>query len=346
MTLLLQTRPGTVVRMDDPALHCRVSFFRVETPQLLFDEQRSIVTRMALAEQTNLQFLQTLSRQIFVYNFGDQVGELTLSGLSFPCDCTGEVNGAERMLNYYRRNRASRRRMPCRVLLGNTPIEGLMVRYSNDVVDASLNLMQWNLTLKTFPAEDDPEPLTAPTGTVVVPVDYGGSQGSIPPPIREIPPPDIVGFEDEIVLGPDGPLTAGPGTTATLPAVATIPLPDVAGFDTTVILTSDSNPFGVFGDSAQGPPGSLDALTPFEQFQLDFPGATQLDFDYIEMLTQFQTDLGDPDADVAAPQNGNQPTLTDLINDVSDSIDQLTATGWDRFRELFGAVSTFLVPLP
>ena len=156
MPLVFQTRPGQVVKLDDPAMECGTRFLKVD-PSITFDVERSIITRLAISQQVNLQFLHSLGSLIHVYVFGDRMGSVTLSGLSFSCACpsgTGDEIGAERIMTWYKRNRASKRASPCRVTVGKTVLEGFVTNFNEDVVDPSLRMVQWTVQMASLPEDD------------------------------------------------------------------------------------------------------------------------------------------------------------------------------------------------
>jgi hypothetical protein len=55
------------------------------------------------------------------------------------------------MLLWYKQNRSSKRQAPVQVTLGNTAIEGFVTGFTEDVVDPSLNLVQWGVNLASLP---------------------------------------------------------------------------------------------------------------------------------------------------------------------------------------------------
>lgn len=154
MPLVFATRPGQVVQLDDPALSCNTRFLDLD-PEVSFNAQRSIVTRVTVSQQVNLQFLHTLGSLIYVYVFGDRMGQVSLSGLSFACECPDGVElGAEKMLMWYKQHRASKRPSPVRVTIGTTVIEGFVTSFTEDVVDPSLKLVQWGVNMASLPEDD------------------------------------------------------------------------------------------------------------------------------------------------------------------------------------------------
>jgi hypothetical protein len=159
--LLFQSRPGAVVALEDPAAQCSVQLLGLKNDDgqpaagVSFETERSIVTRLTIGQQVNLQFLHSLGDLIHVYVFGDRMGSVGLSGLAFACACPdGSDLGAEQMLAWYKRNRASRRKDPLKIAIGRTVIEGFVTGFTEDVVDPSLGLVQWGASLAALPDDD------------------------------------------------------------------------------------------------------------------------------------------------------------------------------------------------
>lgn len=158
MPMIFQTRPGQVVQLDDPALACNTSFLSMD-PKISFETERSIITRLTISQQVNVQFLHSLGSLIHIYVFGDRMGTVSLSGLSFLCGCDdGESEnglvGAEQMMLWYKKHRASRKKDPVRVTVGKTVIEGFVTSFTEDVVDPSLKMVQWGVNLSSLPEDD------------------------------------------------------------------------------------------------------------------------------------------------------------------------------------------------
>jgi hypothetical protein len=160
MPTIFSNRAGAVVQLDDPAVQCTtrlLSFGRNGrlSDGIAFQSEQSIVTRLTVSEQSNLQFLHTLGSQIFIYAFGDRIGQIGLAGLSFACACPDDGSlGIEKMLLWYRARRAAKRQTPVRVIIGRQAIEGFVTQFSAEVVDPSMNLTQWAVQLASLPGED------------------------------------------------------------------------------------------------------------------------------------------------------------------------------------------------
>lgn len=153
MPVLFASKPGQVVQLDDPALPCSTRFMSL-SPNISYETERSIVTRLTVSQEVNLQFLHTLGSGIYVYVFGDRMGQITLSGLSFACSCPDGVDlGAEKMMMWYKSNRASKRSAPVRITIGKSVIEGFVKSFTEDVVDPSLSLVQWGVNIASLPED-------------------------------------------------------------------------------------------------------------------------------------------------------------------------------------------------
>lgn len=124
-----------------------------------FGEMKSIITRLQIAESGNYQFLHTLGDRIYVYVFGDRIGELAISGLSFYDNCWAmggsEKIGVTKVIDYYRDHRLAKRAAPLKVTLdGETTFEAFLIRLSGDVLNTAQRLWQFNLSMALLPSED------------------------------------------------------------------------------------------------------------------------------------------------------------------------------------------------
>lgn len=165
MAIFFEKKLGVVVRFDDPAVQGSLRLVELDDAPIDFNIERSIITRVVVSERVNAQFLHTIGADIYVYVFGDRIGNVVISGLAFASSCHGgegadDRHGAERILKWYRKHRLSRRKEPIRILIGNTPIEGFMMEFNEDVADSSTTMMQWTVVLQALPealtVEDTP----------------------------------------------------------------------------------------------------------------------------------------------------------------------------------------------
>jgi hypothetical protein len=119
-----------------------------------FTVQKSIITRVTVSQQGNYQFLHTLGNDVYIYVFGDRIGEVTISGLAFPVDCdkSGSPLGAELIFDWYKDNRVAKRVQPVTITIGlKTIIQGFVTSLTLDTVDPATGVVQWNMQMVVLP---------------------------------------------------------------------------------------------------------------------------------------------------------------------------------------------------
>jgi hypothetical protein len=160
MPVLFQSKPGSVVQLSEPVAQCTASGFNLlglpAGQSIDFNSFRAIITRVTLSQQVNVQFLHTLGAMVYVYVFGDKIGSVSLSGLSFfGCPCPSPspspAAGNNDIYAWYKTNRASKNPKPLRVTIGTAVIEGFVTTFSEDVVDPTVNLVQWGVSMVCLP---------------------------------------------------------------------------------------------------------------------------------------------------------------------------------------------------
>lgn len=145
--------PGRTIAFPDPHARGATTFIRT-SPTFGWSSEQSIITRVTLAHRGNYQFLHSIGNDIYVYVFGDRIGQATISGLSMSQDCETpgrRDHGFERVLRWYRDNRLAQQKTPVVLTIGSTPIEGFIVGVDGDIVDPSTRLMQYSLTMVILP---------------------------------------------------------------------------------------------------------------------------------------------------------------------------------------------------
>ncbi len=115
-----------------------------------YNEFRSIITGFGVMQQGGYQFLHTLRDFIYVYVFGERIGQLTIEGLAFnsTCDHPADVldpdspdfgaqyHGLEWVQSYYLENRITARPDPITIVLGlDTPFYGFLTSLKFEVMD-------------------------------------------------------------------------------------------------------------------------------------------------------------------------------------------------------------------
>jgi hypothetical protein len=120
---------------------------------------KCIITRINVATQGNYQFLHTLGGNVYVYVFGDKIGQIGISGLAFDSMCTNATDtlGVENIINYYNENRIVARKTPIKITIGvKTTLLAYLVAMSVDMVDPAAKLYQFSMQLALVPQNSIP----------------------------------------------------------------------------------------------------------------------------------------------------------------------------------------------
>lgn len=140
---------GRAVRLEDRAAEGSLRLVDMKDDQISYEEHKSIITRLVLSQRVNAQFTHSLGGEVYIYVFGDRIGGLTLSGLSFAATCEDESpeHGLERTLQWYKERKASARQDPITVVVGETAFNAFLLEMQTDVVDPSSGMVQWNANM-------------------------------------------------------------------------------------------------------------------------------------------------------------------------------------------------------
>lgn len=168
--IIFQGALGRVIRLNDPATFSTTSLLRLDNTPIDFSIQKSFITRVTVSQKVNVQFAHAVGAQIYVYVFGDRMGAIGLSGLSFAesCDFSSRRHGAEEMLIWYKRFRLSRNPFPVRIMIGEIPIEGFMTDFQQDIVDPGAAIVQWSASLQALTDPEPPRPSQSGAASSVV----------------------------------------------------------------------------------------------------------------------------------------------------------------------------------
>lgn len=148
---------GVVAAFNDPTLPATTTL-RVEDWGG-FSNFKSIITRVSVSSQGNFQFLHTLGGNIYVYVFGDRIGQLAVSGIACDATCDEEAGelGIERVIAYYNANRIAARKTPIKITLGvRTTLAGYLVGISAEMANAQMRMYQFNLQFVIVPQSSTP----------------------------------------------------------------------------------------------------------------------------------------------------------------------------------------------
>jgi hypothetical protein len=170
MPAIFSSCPGRVTAVSVPVDNCSVSLVSIEddtgAPELTYERDAIILTRLNVTQSANMQFLHTLGNRVYVYAFGDRMGQIQLTGLAFAatsdhgastsagssCAKAGlPYHSAKNVFTWYKINKASTRATPVIVTIFDLTFQGFVVALNTDVIDPASQLVQWTITLATLP---------------------------------------------------------------------------------------------------------------------------------------------------------------------------------------------------
>jgi hypothetical protein len=85
-----------------------------------FSPSAALVSGIDYKQRTNQQFQTSLDRAIYLYVFGDLMGDVLVKGIAFPATCEGASEGLLEILKFYQNQRASVQSSPVNVQVGSS----------------------------------------------------------------------------------------------------------------------------------------------------------------------------------------------------------------------------------
>jgi hypothetical protein len=157
MATLFVTHPGQVVALPGTIGILPLTIFLDNWPG--FPAIRAIITNLTVQKAGNQQFLHTLQEYIYVYVFGERIGDMTIGGLIFSEACVLPGNapsGFEQLMHYYDQYRLSRTGSTITVQVGTSGLavfRGFLIGVRADITDPQHQLGQFALYLKILTPE-------------------------------------------------------------------------------------------------------------------------------------------------------------------------------------------------
>lgn len=152
MAILFEANAGRVIAVPDKSAAGLIQLTNViGNEPISYIRHGSIITKMGVSAAGNFQFLHTLGNDIYVYTFGDRMGQIVLHGISFTDVCPANnmgFHGIEYLLRWYAQNRIAARKFPVQVAIGaNTVFNGFLTGINADGSDAESRVVSFQLTL-------------------------------------------------------------------------------------------------------------------------------------------------------------------------------------------------------
>lgn len=168
MPIIFSENTGRVILVEDRVAAGSIQLGNVDAGggKISYEAHNTIITRLGLSAAGNYQFLHTIGNDVYVYVFGDRMGQVVLHGLSFaekcgtrsssdfvgPAPAGARDHGFELLFKWYSTNRIAARKLPVRVTIGQrTNFDGFVTALSGDVQDTLHRTIQFQMTISLLP---------------------------------------------------------------------------------------------------------------------------------------------------------------------------------------------------
>jgi hypothetical protein len=114
----------------------------------------AILTELAIQRHGNFQFMHTLKDLVYVYSFGERIGQIRASGMAFARLCNG-TEGLPAVLAYYEANRLEVRSTPISIVIGTSGagrFRGFLTELNVDVSRPEARLAQFGMQFHVLPS--------------------------------------------------------------------------------------------------------------------------------------------------------------------------------------------------
>lgn len=119
-----------------------------------FDPLAALIDAPAVSQSVNVQFQASLGGPVYVYVFGDKMGNITVTGTAFAGHCDDpNNNGLKEVIDYYNENRASQRSEVVTVTYGSDSFDGFLTRLELRPKDPEAMMTSFAIVINTLPRE-------------------------------------------------------------------------------------------------------------------------------------------------------------------------------------------------
>ena len=148
---------GLVLANKDAAKSTLFSI-TIEKEEWNYTKIQGIVTSMSMSHETNSQFVQTLSNDVYVTVFGSKVGSMSISGILFlndPGVCGKDIKSSAKPLeSFYKKfldNCVTTRKEHLTIQLGTVALKGFLVSFRLNVSDPQTSFGNFTMDFVLLP---------------------------------------------------------------------------------------------------------------------------------------------------------------------------------------------------
>lgn len=149
-----------VIQLDDNSLPMGLVVGSTNTDSFKANlSTKGVITSCGVDGQSSFQVMHTLRKAIYMYTFGERVGEIMISGLLFNADCNDTFetlmtggSGINKFFNWYEANRISTTGLPILItIVPGIVLSGFLVKMKFQTEDPSINLTSFAMTFLYAP---------------------------------------------------------------------------------------------------------------------------------------------------------------------------------------------------
>jgi hypothetical protein len=149
MAVIFSSTPGVACVLNDPfVLPITFNF----TGWGGYATRRAILQGITISSKGNYQFLHTLRNYVYVYVFGERMGDVQITGLTTMSECgTGHSSGISEVIRYYANNCISWTGAPVGIQIGFAAFWGFLVGIDIGTTNPESRIGRFTLTFNTIP---------------------------------------------------------------------------------------------------------------------------------------------------------------------------------------------------
>lgn len=163
MSDLFISNPGTVTRVQLDSNVIPGAIEVKSNSKSLTDENDStptyvLITACDYIQRTKHQFSKSMDSNIYLYTFGDDISDITISGIAFTNSCDGNTTGLSSLLQFYSDNKVSNVTADgipeLKIRIGDSSfIYAYLIACQIRVADASNRIVNFTLSMKAIPED-------------------------------------------------------------------------------------------------------------------------------------------------------------------------------------------------
>ena len=113
------------------------------------------ITSVGFSQQASVQFMHTLRRLVYIYSFGERMGNVEINGVAFYNMCTspgGKNNGVVGIMQFYTNNSVSNRAFPLSITMASAGLSGFVQSIRSTFSDTQHGLLGFTISMASLPS--------------------------------------------------------------------------------------------------------------------------------------------------------------------------------------------------